>query len=175
MTGCVSPSSAVTVLVFAPKSLEPTTLGGEGRQSATQPCAHAAILLGRKGVSQAQYYDVYLKPMQLNQQYVEFTKMDLSYLLKANYDPAFVREVYEQSVRISSLSELSQYQSQGPFRMEYTNHPQFTSICKPQKIMDDWKSGVPRTGYMGVVSTWIQGKKVHIAPRRPWSGYHPGE
>lgn len=66
-------------------------------------------LLSSVGVSQGQFYDQYLKFIRLNDQAVSFGEADVTALLKDVYDPAFHREVYEQSqsVRLAkTLSEL---------------------------------------------------------------------
>ena len=39
--------------------------------------------------------------------------------------------------------------------------------------MDDFKSGVPRTAYRGVVSFMRDGTRVYLAPNRNWAGYDP--
>lgn len=41
---------------------------------------------GEKGVSKGQFYKKYLKFIKLNDQFVNFTAMNMSYLLKRNYD-----------------------------------------------------------------------------------------
>ena len=33
------------------------------------------------------------------------------------------------------------------------------------------QDGVFRTAYLGVVSIWLNGNKIHIAPELPWGGY----
>ena len=39
--------------------------------------------------------------------------------------------------------------------------------------MDDFKSGVPRMAYRGVVSTMFKGVRVYVAPGLSWKGYDP--
>jgi GNT-I family. len=36
------------------------------------------------------------------------------------------------------------------------------------------QSGVPRTGYRGVVSFLYKGRRVYLAPSANWKGYDPG-
>ena len=90
--------------------------------------------------------------IQLNDKKINFTQADASYLLKQNYDQAFLDEVY-------ALEEISQLQLQSytsldsskSYRVEYVDNAQFRRIAKFLKIMEDLKEGVPRTAYLGVV------------------------
>jgi len=119
--------------------------------------------------------------IRLNDKKINFTQADVSYLLKQNYDQAFLNEVY-------ALEEISQLQLQSytsldtskSYRIEYVDNAQFRRIAKFLKIMEDLKEGVPRTAYLGVVSLSYRatadsppstGVRIHIAPARPWAGY----
>lgn len=136
---------------------------------------------GKKGVSKGQFYKKYLQFIRLNDKKINFTQADVSYLLKQNYDQAFLNEVY-------ALEEISQLQLQSytsldtskSYRIEYVDNAQFRRIAKFLKIMEDLKEGVPRTAYLGVVSLSYRatadsppstGVRIHIAPARPWAGY----
>lgn len=48
--------------------------------------------------------------------------------------------------------------------MEYTDPATFTSIANRLGIMSDFKAGVPRTAYMGVVTLWWKGTRVFVVP-----------
>ena len=39
--------------------------------------------------------------------------------------------------------------------------------------MDDFKSGVPRMAYRGIVSFTYSGTRVYLAPNTNWPGYDP--
>lgn len=41
------------------------------------------------------------------------------------------------------------------------------------KFINFFQSGVPRTGYRGVVSFMYKGRRVYLAPPADWKGYDP--
>lgn len=126
---------------------------------------------GKIGVSNGLFYEKHLKFIQLNSKFVPFTQKDLSYLKKDNYDVAFVKEVYgSPSVTLKQL--VKGVESPGPVRVTYDSKTSFKAIAKSLSLMDDFKSGVPRTGYRGVVSIMYHGKRVYIAPPADWKGYN---
>ena len=49
----------------------------------------------------------------------------------------------------------------------------FRSVAKALGIMDDFKSGVPRMAYKGVVATMFRGQRIYVAPSLNWKGYDP--
>ncbi|EGD72278.1 hypothetical protein PTSG_00299 [Salpingoeca rosetta] len=126
---------------------------------------------GRIGVSRGQFFDQYLKYIQLSDADIKFTQKDLSNLLKDNYDLAFLEEVYVKA----QLVNVDDVERGGGdlLRIEYSadRRGDFEGIAKRIGIMDDLKDGVPRTAYFGVVTFRYHGKKIHLAPRRPWHGY----
>lgn len=48
--------------------------------------------------------------------------------------------------------------------VEYSGERAFSALARELGVMSDFKAGVPRTGYMGVVSVWVHDTKVHLAP-----------
>ncbi|XP_013415077.1 alpha-1,3-mannosyl-glycoprotein 2-beta-N-acetylglucosaminyltransferase isoform X2 [Lingula anatina] len=145
-------------------------------QRKNRTCIHPEVsrtrTFGRIGVSRGQFYDKHLKFIKLNDKPVPWTTMDLTYLLKENYDVKFVRDVYE--CPIVSVAQLQAGVSGShPVRVQYTSKTDFKSIAKALGIMDDLKSGVPRGGYRGVVSFMFAGRRVHLTPPMPWTGYDP--
>ncbi|KAL0267937.1 UNVERIFIED_CONTAM: hypothetical protein PYX00_010065 [Menopon gallinae] len=126
---------------------------------------------GKIGVSNGMFYDKHLKYIKLNEQFVSFTKLNLSYLLKDNYDVAFVKEVY--STPVVSYQELrgGTIVSDGPVRIPYHNKDQYKRTAKYLGLMDDFRSGVPRTAYRGVVSLSYSGRRVYLAPDSNWRNY----
>ncbi|XP_064471603.1 alpha-1,3-mannosyl-glycoprotein 2-beta-N-acetylglucosaminyltransferase-like [Ornithodoros turicata] len=127
---------------------------------------------GKIGVSNGLFYEKHLKFIQLNNKFVPFTKKDLSYLKKDNYDVTFVKEVYgSPSVTIKQLLK-GGVEGSEPVRVTYDSKASFKTIAKSLSLMDDFKSGVPRTGYRGVVSIMYHGRRVYIAPPADWKGYN---
>ncbi|RZC40632.1 alpha-1,3-mannosyl-glycoprotein 2-beta-N-acetylglucosaminyltransferase [Asbolus verrucosus] len=126
---------------------------------------------GKTGVSNGMFFEKHLKYIKLNEKFVPFTKMNLTYLVKDIYDTEFVKGVY-QSV-IVSYQELKdgRIAHEGPVRIVYRTKEEYKLITKKLGLMDDFKSGVPRTAYRGIVTFHYKGRMVHLAPNLNWKGY----
>lgn len=57
--------------------------------------------------------------------------------------------------------------------VEYKGERAFASLARELDVMSDFKAGVPRTSYMGVVSVWMHDIKVHLAPIGLKSSFSP--
>ncbi|KAB7504973.1 Alpha-1,3-mannosyl-glycoprotein 2-beta-N-acetylglucosaminyltransferase [Armadillidium nasatum] len=119
------------------------------------------------------FYEKFLKYIHLNSKYTEFTKMDLSYLRKENYDDRFDREI--QRSQVVSLTDVKSGRlvETSSYRLIYHTKDNFKKITKALGIMDDFKAGVPRTGYHGVVSFFYNGRRIYLSPNVNWKGYDP--
>ncbi|XP_077562942.1 alpha-1,3-mannosyl-glycoprotein 2-beta-N-acetylglucosaminyltransferase-like [Haemaphysalis longicornis] len=127
---------------------------------------------GKIGVSNGLFFEKHLKFIQLNKKFVPFTSKDLNYLKKDNYDVAFVKEVYgSPTITLNQLLK-GNLETKGAIRITYGSKDHFKTIAKKLAIMDDFKSGVPRTGYRGVVSVVYKGRRVYVAPPADWKGYN---
>ncbi|XP_062321295.1 alpha-1,3-mannosyl-glycoprotein 2-beta-N-acetylglucosaminyltransferase a [Osmerus eperlanus] len=136
-----------------------------------RPEISRTLTFGRKGVSLGQFYDKYLRYIKLNSKHVPFTKLDLAYLEENKYKELFEKEVY--STPLVTYEEIKQghLTGAGPFRLQYSSKDSFKVFAKGFGIMEDLKSGVPRTGYRGVVSFLYRGKRIFLAPLPGWSHY----
>ena len=63
--------------------------------------------------------------------------------------------------------------SEDAVRLIYHTKDVFKKMARSLGIMDDFKSGVPRMAYKGVVSTMYKGQRVYVAPNVNWKGYDP--
>ncbi|KAK0077837.1 hypothetical protein PV325_003399 [Microctonus aethiopoides] len=126
---------------------------------------------GKVGVSNGQFYEKHLKFIKLNDQFVPFTKMNLTYLLKDNYDLNFVNEVYKSAVVTYAELKSGKIVASGPVRIPYHTRQTYKNTAKMLGLMDDFRSGVPRTGYRGVVTLFYNNRRVHLAPNTNWNGY----
>ncbi|XP_040909588.1 alpha-1,3-mannosyl-glycoprotein 2-beta-N-acetylglucosaminyltransferase b [Toxotes jaculatrix] len=141
-------------------------------RSCIRPEISRTITFGRKGVSLGQFFDQYLRYIKLNTQFVPFTKQNLSYLLKEKYDEQFIKEVYSAPlVKIEELQQGGSLRGPGPYRVQYSSRDSFKVFARNLGVMDDLKSGVPRTGYRGVVSFLYRGRRVFLAPPEGWMQY----
>lgn len=126
---------------------------------------------GKVGVSNGLFFDKHLKFIKLSEDFVTFTKMNLTYLQKSIYDETFLNTVYQSDV--VTLDELKRglVKTKNPVRITYLTKEQYKRATKSLGLMDDFKSGVPRTAYLGVVSFFYNGQRVYLAPNTNWKGY----
>ncbi|XP_058058581.1 alpha-1,3-mannosyl-glycoprotein 2-beta-N-acetylglucosaminyltransferase [Anopheles bellator] len=126
---------------------------------------------GKIGVSNGLFFDKHLKYIKLSEEFVSFTKSNLTYLLKSVYDDAFLRAIYQSPV--VTLDELKRgiVMTREPIRITYHTKEQYKRATKSLGLMDDFKSGVPRTAYRGIVSFFYNGQRVYLAPNANWKGY----
>lgn len=126
---------------------------------------------GKMGASGGQFFDSHLKFIVLNSKFVDFKAKDLDYLRKGNYDKEFLDRVYSSEL-IGRHDLLSIPEgSKKSVRIEYGNNGDFESIANQLRLMADFKAGVPRGAYFGVVPFKYRGCQAYLAPRRPWNGY----
>ncbi|KAM4630456.1 alpha-1,3-mannosyl-glycoprotein 2-beta-N-acetylglucosaminyltransferase b [Polymixia lowei] len=141
-------------------------------RSCIRPEISRTITFGRKGVSLGQFFDQYLRYIKLNTEFVPFTKQDLSYLIKEKYDEGFIKEAYgAPQVKIEDLQQGGSLKGTGPYRVQYSSRDSFKVMARNLGVMDDLKSGVPRTGYRGIVSFLSRGRRVFLAPPEGWTKY----
>ncbi|NXD60577.1 MGAT1 acetylglucosaminyltransferase, partial [Corvus moneduloides] len=142
-------------------------------RSCVRPEVSRTMTFGRKGVSHGQFFDQYLKFIKLNDRFVPFTQLDLSYLKKEEYERFFLQQVYSApEIQIEELQK-DAGRDLGPVRLQYRGRDSFKALAKALGLMDDLKSGVPRAGYRGIVSFMCRGRRVFLAPPSDWTGYDP--
>ncbi|NWU29794.1 MGAT1 acetylglucosaminyltransferase, partial [Dyaphorophyia castanea] len=142
-------------------------------RSCVRPEVSRTMTFGRKGVSHGQFFDQYLKFIKLNDRFVPFTQLDLSYLKKEEYERFFLQQVYSApEVKIEELQK-DAGRDLGAVRLQYRGRDSFKALAKALGLMDDLKSGVPRAGYRGIVSFVCRGRRVFLAPPSDWTGYDP--
>lgn len=117
------------------------------------------------------FFDKHLKFIKLNDVPVDFSKQNLSWLMQSTYDTSFIRHVYNLPVVTAPDVRTNNLPFDGPVRITYHTKDNFKSAAKLLGLMDDFKSGVPRTGYHGIVSFFLNGRRVYLAPHSNWKGY----
>ncbi|XP_060536703.1 alpha-1,3-mannosyl-glycoprotein 2-beta-N-acetylglucosaminyltransferase [Cylas formicarius] len=140
-------------------------------RSCIRPEISRTRTFGKIGVSNGMFFEKHLKYITLNEQNVPFIKLNLSYLLKENYDREFVKNVYKCPLVDYEDLYYNKIAFQGPVRMMYEKMSEYKLITKKFGLMDDFKSGVPRTAYKGIVTFHYRGRTVHLTPYLGWKGY----
>eukprot|EP00092_Neocalanus_flemingeri_P005361 GFUD01005776.1.p1 GENE.GFUD01005776.1~~GFUD01005776.1.p1 ORF type:complete len:520 (+),score=120.96 GFUD01005776.1:95-1654(+) len=142
-------------------------------RSCIRPEVSRTKTFGKIGVSNGLFYEKHLKYIVLNKQFVPFTVMDLSFLKKDNYDESFVKVVYNTPVVSVQDLKSGKVVDKKAVRVTYHTREAYKKTAKALGIMDDFKSGVPRMAYRGIVSFMHSGVRVYLAPNVNWAGYDP--
>jgi len=142
-------------------------------RSCIRPEVSRTKTFGKIGVSNGLFFEKHLKYIVLNKQFVPFTVMDLNFLKKDNYDESFVKMVYNTPVGSVQDLKSGKVPTNKAVRLTYHTREAYKRTAKALGIMDDFKSGVPRMAYRGIVSFMHQGVRVYLAPNVNWSGYDP--
>lgn len=126
---------------------------------------------GKKGVSKGQFFDKHLKFIKMNTEFVPFRKLDLSYLNKDRYDSEWVKGIYK--LPLVSVDDVLKNKNpeHKEVRIEYVTKNDFKSLAKRMGIMDDFKSGVPRMGYRGIIPLILNRRRVFFSPPPTWTKY----
>ena len=142
---------------------------------------------GKVGVSNGLFFDKHLKYIVLNDQPVSFLQKDLSYLLQSSYDKEMNTILTKaELVAVHDLKAFAEEHKKSvdnnnadkdisplAVKVIYKTKLEFKAAVKVLGIMDDFKSGVPRMAYKGVVSTFYNGIRVYLSPGLNWRGYNP--
>lgn len=120
---------------------------------------------GRIGVSQGQFYEQHLKYIMLNNKKYDFLKDDLSYLIKENYDKSLFKKM--AALPVFSIEDIQEVNTKGhkAVRVNYSKERDFSSLAFKLGAMADFKAGIPRTGYLGIVTVLFKDIRVFITPK----------
>lgn len=116
--------------------------------------------IGERGTSERQFWDK-ISRIQVNTEFVNFTSMDMTYLLKENYEETFLAEV--NNAQIVPFTSIQNYQDT-TLRILYDSLGQFKNLANMFGIMDDEKNGLPRTSYKRVVTFYSGSNKIFLTP-----------
>ncbi|KAL8143661.1 hypothetical protein V2J09_016693 [Rumex salicifolius] len=106
---------------------------------------------GEHGSSLGQFFNQYLAPIKLNDVQVNWKSMDLSYLLEDNFLSYFASLVRKAKPVNGDDAVLKVSNIEGDVRIQYNDQPYFERIARQFGIFEEWKDGVPRAAYKGVV------------------------
>ncbi|CAL9228694.1 unnamed protein product [Arabidopsis halleri] len=111
---------------------------------------------GEHGSSLGQFFSQYLEPIKLNDVKVDWKAKDLGYLTEGNYTKYFSGLVRQARPIQGSDLVLKAQNIKGDVRIRYKDQAEFERIAREFGIFEEWKDGVPRTAYKGVVVFRIQ-------------------
>lgn len=118
---------------------------------------------GEHGSSMGQFYYKYLMPIKLNEVLVDWKSKDLSFLEEERFDRAFGGFI-ANAILIPNLegNGLQMVESaKGDVKIVYNSQRHFQVLARQFGVFEEWKDGIPRTSYKGVVVfRWKGTKKV---------------
>nr|XP_043607934.1 alpha-1,3-mannosyl-glycoprotein 2-beta-N-acetylglucosaminyltransferase isoform X2 [Erigeron canadensis] len=106
---------------------------------------------GEHGSSLGQFFQQYLKPIKLNDVQVNWKSMNLSYLMEGTFVKHFADLVRSAKLLYGTDLVLKTNNVDGDVRIPYKDQSHFENIAHQFGIFDEWKDGIPRTAYKGVV------------------------
>ncbi|KAK6916820.1 Glycosyl transferase, family 13 [Dillenia turbinata] len=106
---------------------------------------------GEHGSSLGQFFKQYLEPIRLNDVQVDWKSMDLSYLKEEKYVKYFADIVRNAKPIRGSDVVLKVNNIDGDVRIWYSDQDDFGRIAREFGVFEEWKDGIPRTAYKGVV------------------------
>ncbi|CAI5958727.1 unnamed protein product [Closterium sp. NIES-65] len=125
----------------------------KGRQT-IRPEVCRTYNFGEHGSSMGQYFSQYLAPIRLNTEPINWAQKDLSYLLDVSYPSYMLSQL--RSARLIPLAavntEVVTPSELGyDVMVEYRDEGSFAELAGEFGVFQEWKAGVPRTAYSGVV------------------------
>ena len=135
----------------------------QGRQC-IRPEVCRTYNFGEQGSSRGQFYHKFLKPIRLNDVPVDWTKQDLQYLNAKEYDQELNHLVASATlVDAGDLHEL-----QGLRKLIYHSRAEYEKLAGLLGIIGDWKDGVPRASYKGVVKLHVEQANANVGSERAY-------
>ncbi|XP_051136809.1 alpha-1,3-mannosyl-glycoprotein 2-beta-N-acetylglucosaminyltransferase isoform X2 [Andrographis paniculata] len=114
---------------------------------------------GEHGSSMGQFFKQYLEPIKLNDVQVDWKSMDLSYLKEDKHVEYFSNMLKNATPTHGADAILKVNNIGGDVRILYRDQSEFEIIARKFGIFEEWKDGVPRTAYKGVVVFRYQGQR----------------
>ncbi|PNX94997.1 alpha-1,3-mannosyl-glycoprotein 2-beta-N-acetylglucosaminyltransferase-like protein [Trifolium pratense] len=103
------------------------------------------------GSSLGQFFKQYLEPIKLNEVQVDWKSIDLSYLLEDKYAIHFANNIKKAKPVSGADIVQKAHNIDGDVRIKYKDQWDFENIAQQFGIFQEWKDGVPRAAYKGVV------------------------
>ncbi|KAK5774405.1 alpha-1,3-mannosyl-glycoprotein 2-beta-N-acetylglucosaminyltransferase isoform X1 [Gossypium arboreum] len=106
---------------------------------------------GEHGSSMGQFFEKYLAPIKMNDVKVDWKSQDLSYLTEEKYAQYFADILKAAKPVPGTDPALMASNIEGDIRIQYRDQSDFEYIAQQFGVFEEWKDGVPRTAYKGVV------------------------
>ncbi|VDK85590.1 unnamed protein product [Litomosoides sigmodontis] len=111
-------------------------------------------------------YKKYLASIRLPEIAVDFSKLDLSYLIKSNYDSLLSQKMSHAAVLSVDEFLSGNFSGSAPFFIIYKTPREYRRLGKSVGLMLDIRSGMPRTAYYGIVAFMYSSERFYAAPEK---------
>jgi len=121
---------------------------------------------GSEGGASSGQFNQYLSNIELITTPVAWNQMNVNDLAKQQYDPKFEAEV--KAAELIHINDIDKYNNQHKdLKITYANAQHYIELANRLGIMTDFKSGVPRTAYKGVVTIRYNQNRLFLVEERP--------
>lgn len=119
---------------------------------------------GDIGSSSGQYFRLFLKPIRLNNETVDWAHIDLGYLQADRYQQLFEAEL-RAAQELSTIEEAQGAEPGRDYVLRYSSQQHYEKITGRLRMLREWRDGVPRGAYRGVVAVRnTHGARIFLAP-----------
>ena len=136
------------------------------RRSCIYPEVNRVFTFGKEGSSGGQFFDEYLSKIQLNDQVVDWKKFSWESMMEPTYGDR-IGEILNRAV-LATVENFDQLVAPGGFddvMLVYEGDQEsFKYYAKRFGLMEDFREGIPRGSYQGVVPFWQNQTKVWLVP-----------
>lgn len=127
-------------------------------------------LCNDEGVSQGQFCAEHLQAMQLARDAVDWSSVNVNAYVKAPYD-AWLAQTLSRATFVDTPYMVETLPSDREAKLRYSNNDELAVLEGQLDLMTDFKDGVPRTAYKGVITTRFKGHRVHLVSTHPLYEY----
>uniref|UniRef100_A0A0N5AZE7 Alpha-1,3-mannosyl-glycoprotein 2-beta-N-acetylglucosaminyltransferase n=1 Tax=Syphacia muris TaxID=451379 RepID=A0A0N5AZE7_9BILA len=106
-------------------------------------------------------YKKYLASIHLPDHPIHFSLLDLSYLIKVNYDSMLGKRLHDAKVITLEDIKKKAISQDNSYIVFYRNPREYRQLAKAVGLMIDIRSGMPRTAYYGIVSFFFAGSRIY--------------
>ncbi|CAO4370265.1 unnamed protein product [Caenorhabditis nigoni] len=142
----------------------------KGRQCIRPEISRTGMMVhGKKGVSKGQFYAKHLSKIKMSNFSINFEKLNLDYLLPKNFENKMDKDLADAVLielkNITSSTWQPKVENM-KVKIVYTGKAHFVNIAKKLGIMNEFRSGIPRTAYNGIVTCFFKKSRLFLVPDR---------
>lgn len=106
-------------------------------------------------------YKKYLASIHLPESPIDFSLIDLSYLIKSNYDRTLKKRLNDAKLITLDDVEKKAVEKDNAYYVIFHTPREYRRLAKAMGLMMDIRSGMPRTAYYGIVTFFLSGSRVY--------------